>query len=106
MISIRWSPDGKYFASASHDHTFKLYKLQNNGTFGLMKTFFYDSNVETITFSKKHNSVVLALRENNYFHEISLDTLEVFSVFRVKKFILSNKKQFLGKEMEYECTTG
>ena len=89
VVAIRWSSNGKYLATASHDHTAILFSLNPHISmekkkewdeiFTRVQRFCLESAVEDVTFitmNKKENLIV-AERSSVYLHVVDLNTLQI-----------------------------
>jgi len=76
VVGVAWHPEGKMFATASHDHTANLYKSDENGdSYHLVQKFHFTNNVETLAFSKK-GTLLIGARDDNYLHLVDLNTMK------------------------------
>ncbi|KAN0000018.1 hypothetical protein ACTFIZ_008463 [Dictyostelium cf. discoideum] len=82
VVRVRWSPDGKKFASCSYDKSVSLFQedQSNQGQFEFIKSWDFVTTVESLIFTPDSKYVIAAVKESNYLHY--LDTEGDFSVER------------------------
>jgi COMPASS component SWD3 len=75
VVSVKWSPDGLSFATASHDHSVSFYRTANIDTpFALLEQFHFNANPESIAFMK-NGTLVIGVRDDNYLYFVNPMTL-------------------------------
>jgi len=75
VVRVAWHPSGDMFATCSYDHSVCLY-AKNDNLYALKKRFYYSANVEAIAFTPDGQTLIIAVREDNYLHYIDPNTLE------------------------------
>lgn len=84
VVRVKWSPCGKYFASAGYDKTCVLFGLDGSSdlsassdavpTFKEINTFHFRGCVESIVFTDKE--LAIGSREDHLIHLVNLNSLE------------------------------
>ena len=74
VVQVGWSSCGRFFGSASYDHSFNLYSFDraDAAAVKLIKSYKFHANVESFVFDA-NGYVIVAVREDNYLHFIDLN---------------------------------
>jgi WD40 repeat protein len=73
VVAVKWSPDGLLFATASHDHSVGLHKLNSEtNLFQLVDKIPFNTNAEAISFNKS-GVLCVGVRDDNYLHMLDLN---------------------------------
>eukprot|EP01103_Thecamoeba_quadrilineata_P018537 TRINITY_DN708_c0_g1_i3.p1 TRINITY_DN708_c0_g1~~TRINITY_DN708_c0_g1_i3.p1 ORF type:complete len:392 (-),score=61.57 TRINITY_DN708_c0_g1_i3:46-1221(-) len=75
---IKWNPAGTHFVTSSHDGTIGIYEfdsVQKQAT--LSKNIVFSGIVEAIEFTKDGNTLIVAVREDNYLNYVDFKTYEI-----------------------------
>jgi WD40 repeat protein len=94
-VAAKWNRDGTYFATASADNSLRIYRQSDApststtptpvsdtapsalplGTYCSVHEVVYKGEVTAIDWVKGKNLLLVAVREDNYLHEIDITTL-------------------------------
>jgi len=79
VVRIKWSPDGKHVASASYDHSVKVFEEQHSSDSGELnyvevKSFGQEEAVESIVWTSDGKWLIASVRMDNYLHYFETGT--------------------------------
>eukprot|EP00743_Colponemidia_sp_Colp-15_P002644 GILK01002866.1.p1 GENE.GILK01002866.1~~GILK01002866.1.p1 ORF type:complete len:417 (+),score=72.76 GILK01002866.1:44-1294(+) len=77
-VTCRWNDDGTKFASGSHDETVRIYGLKDetSNSYSLLQELNFKTAVEALTFVKNTNTLIVAVRRDNFLYYVNLDSYE------------------------------
>lgn len=75
VVRAKWSPDGRFFATASYDHTACLYGP--DAPYDLVERYQMKGTVEGIAFLADASAVVIASRDDCFLHYVELPSRTV-----------------------------
>ncbi|KAN0043111.1 hypothetical protein ACTA71_010746 [Dictyostelium dimigraforme] len=75
VVRVRWSPDGKKFASCSYDKSVSLFQEDpsNQGQYEFVKSWEFVTTVESLIFTPDSKYVIAAVKESNYLHYLDTE---------------------------------
>ncbi|KAL6058672.1 LisH domain-containing protein [Balamuthia mandrillaris] len=76
VVRVSWSPDGEHFATCSYDHSVAIYELEpeQRDSYVLKKRLNYPTNPEAIQFTPDGETLIVAVRDDNYLHYVNVHT--------------------------------
>lgn len=79
VVHVKWSPDGKYLATASYDHFIKVLEEKidsdtNESTYVVVKTLALEEAVESIVWTPDGKWLIGSVRMDNYLHYFDATT--------------------------------
>lgn len=75
VVRVKWSPDGKLLASASHDQTVGLFRVGDESKLVLVKQLEFTGGVESVAWAGS-NSLIVGVRDDNFLHIIDVTTFQ------------------------------
>ncbi|EGC30623.1 hypothetical protein DICPUDRAFT_157617 [Dictyostelium purpureum] len=84
VVCVRWSPDGKKFATSSYDKSVGYYveDPNNQGQYILEKVWNFTATIESIIFTPESSHIIAAVRESNYIHYLNTDSDSGYNIDR------------------------
>ncbi|GAM22643.1 hypothetical protein SAMD00019534_058180, partial [Acytostelium subglobosum LB1] len=106
VVRVRWSPDGRKFATCSYDKTLKYYAQADDGTFVLVNSIEFPYSLESLVFTPDSQRIITACRESNYLQYINTEdnSIEKFNMnvtgddhvsFSAMEFAITPNKKYL-----------
>eukprot|EP00762_Andalucia_godoyi_P007041 ANDGO_07701.mRNA.1 putative WD repeat-containing protein K04G11.4 len=75
-----FSPDGKYFAVGSYDHTVAVYSAEDMSNPARIRDFKFPSTVESMVFTPDSRTLIAAVRDDCYLSYIQMATMTIDKV--------------------------
>lgn len=74
VMNVKWSPDGKYFATCSRDGYITVYRLEDESLVFKVKV---GSCVEAIEWTADSLYLIACSKDDSYMHYYNIETMEV-----------------------------
>jgi len=78
VVRVKWSPDGLFFATASHDRSVGVYSFEpETRKVEFLKQLFFSGAVEAIQFTKDTKQIIIAHRDDPNLRYVNMDDWSV-----------------------------